>query len=89
MEIDSRMILYIYIYNDTKAQIFSRNLRCLGLIQGIILVSKFIIFDILTEKNGKKNWESHLHSFTVTHGKINSLTCTNHITTHGLLYDVE
>ena len=55
MEIDSRMILYIYIYNDTKAQIFSRNLRCFGLIQGIILVSKFIIFDILTEKNGKKN----------------------------------
>ena len=58
MEIDSRMILYIYIYiyinNDTEAKIFSRNLRCFSFIQGIILVSKFIFFDILTEKNGKK-----------------------------------
>ena len=80
---------YIYINNDTEAQFFSRNLRCFGLIQGIILVSKFIVFENLTEKNGKKNWASHLHSFTVTHGKTNTLTCTNHIMTHGLLYSVE
>lgn len=81
---------FFCINNDTYAQIFSRNLRCYGLIQGIILVSRFInYFWHFNLKEWEKNWASHLHSFTVTHGKTNSLTCTNHIMTHGLLYDVE